>query len=448
LSIGSSEAVFSENLAPAADRKVAGPLPPRGGGLGRGGGSAGTSADDDRGNPPPRPSPTRGEGELGGVGGSPFWTPDRHADRRPRLLARARSLTALRAWFSARGFLEVEPAALQVSPGNETHLHGFATELITGDGARHRAYLHTSPEFALKKLLAAGETKIFALSKVFRNRERTPLHAPEFTMLEWYRVGEGLEALMMDCAAVLQLAAGAAGSTRLRFRGREADPFAEPERLSVREGFLRYAGIDLFDSLGPTPPSQAKQSTPQPAPSPAEERSHDDGSLRFARNDGSAAPDRDKLAAAVAAKGMRVADDDSWSDLFSRVLSEKVEPNLGIGQPTFLTDYPATEAALARLSPDDPRIAQRFELYACGVELANAFDELTDAEEQRRRFEEDMALKSQLYGESYPLDEDFLRCLPYMKATCGAALGFDRVAMLACGADNIEDVQWTPVFRP
>ena len=145
---------------------------------------------------------------------------------------------------------------------------------------------------------------------------------------------------------------------------------------------------------------------------------------------------------------MRIAADDSWSDLFSRVLSEKVEPNLGIGRPTFLTDYPATEAALARLSPHDPRIAQRFELYACGVELANAFDELTDAEEQRRRFEEDMALKSRLYGESYPIDEDFLRCLPYMKETSGAALGFDRVAMLACGADNIEDVQWTPVFRP
>ena len=366
-------------------------------------------------------------------------------------MARARTLTALRARYETEGFVEVEPAALQASPGNEAHLHGFATELIAGDGARHRAYLHTSPEFAMKKLLAAGETKIFALSKVFRNRERTALHAPEFTMLEWYRVGESLDALMADCAAVLRLAGEAAGSTLLRFRGREADPFAEPERLSVREAFLRYASIDLFDSLGPVPPviaSAAKQSTPQPPRLPAERRSHDDGLLRCARNDGTAEPDRDKLAATVAARGMRVAADDSWSDLFSRVLSEKVEPNLGIGRPTFLTDYPATEAALARLSPHDPRIAQRFELYACGVELANAFDELTDADEQRRRFEEDMALKSRLYGESYPIDEDFLACLPYMKATSGAALGFDRVAMLACGADNIEDVQWTPVFRP
>jgi lysyl-tRNA synthetase class 2 len=295
----------------------------------------------------------------------------------------------------------------------------------------------------MKKLLAAGETKIFALARVFRNRERTALHAPEFTMLEWYRVGEGLDALMRDCAAVLRLAAEAAGATRLSFRGREADPFAEPERLSVREAFLRYAGVDLFDSL-PTPgiASEAQQSPPQSPASPTP-ASPDEGWLRCARHDG-----RDKLAAAVTALGLRVASDDSWSDLFSRVLSEKVEPNLGLGRPTFLTDYPATEAALARLSPHDPRVAERFELYACGVELANAFAELTDPQEQRRRFEEDMALKSQLYGESYPLDEDFLRCLPYMKETSGAALGFDRVAMLACGADTIEDVQWTPVFRP
>ncbi len=333
----------------------------------------------------------------------PFWAPDRHADRRPRLLARARTLTALRAWFDSEGFVEVEPAALQVSPGNETHLHGFSTELIAGDGTRARAYLHTSPEFAMKKLLAGGETRIFAVARVFRNRERTALHAPEFTMLEWYRAGQGLDAPMADCAAVLRLAAQAAGTSVLRFRGREADPFAEPERLSVREAFLRYAGVDIF--------------------------AHD-------------------LAEACARHGLRVAADDSWSDLFSRLLCEKVEPHLGLGRPTILCDYPASEAALARLSPDDPRVAERFELYACGVELANAFGELTDRHEQRRRFEEDMALKAQIYGESYPLDEDFLSALPYMEPTSGAALGFDRVMMLTCGADNIEDVQWTPVFRP
>ena len=345
----------------------------------------------------------------------PFWAPDRHADRRPRLLARARTLTALRGWFDSEGFVEVEPAALQVSPGNETHLHGFSTEMIAGDGTRHRAYLHTSPEFAMKKLLAGGETRIFALARVFRNRERTALHAPEFTMLEWYRVGLGLDALMADCAAVLRLAAQAAGTSVLRFRGREADPFAEPERLSVREAFLRYAGVDIFEATSAVMPGLCEPAL---------------------------------LAEACARHGLRVAADDSWSDLFSRLLSHKVEPNLGLGRPTILCDYPASEAALARLSPHDPRVAERFELYACGVELANAFGELTDPHEQRRRFAEEMALKAQIYGESYPLDEDFLRALPYMGPTSGAALGFDRVVMLACGAAGIEDVQWTPVFRP
>ena len=344
---------------------------------------------------------------------SPFWAPARHADRRPRLLARAATARALRDWFEGEGFLEVEPAALQVSPGNETHLHGFATEMISQDGARSPAYLHTSPEFAMKKLLAAGETRIFALSRVFRNRERTALHSPEFTMLEWYRVGEPLGAIMRDSLAAVRLAAKAAGARKLRFRGREADPFADPERLSVRDAFREYAGLDLYDSLGP------------------------EGST-----------DRDRLAAQVAALGLRVAPDDSWSDLFSRLLSDRVESNLGLGRPTFLCDYPVTEAALARVSPRDPRVADRFELYACGVELANAFAELTDGAEQRRRFVADMALKHLLYGERYPIDEDFIASLGLMPAACGAALGFDRLVMLACGAGAIEDVQWTPVFRP
>ena len=394
---------------------------------------------------------------------TPFWAPDRHADRRPRLLARARFVAALRAWFEAEGFIEVEPAALQVSPGNETHLHGFATELIAGDGTRHRAYLHTSPEFAMKKLLAAGETRIFALARVFRNRERTALHAPEFTMLEWYRAGAGLDALIADCAKVLRLAAEAAGTTRLRFRGREADPFAEPERLSVREAFLSYAGVDIFEATvavmpGLVPgihavrPHESFEPEAPPLPRPC-----DSGTTWMAGTSPAMTGENNKskslcepavLADACARHGLRVAADDSWSDLFSRLLCEKVEPNLGLGRPTILSDYPASEAALARLSRDDPRVAERFELYACGVELANAFGELTDPTEQRRRFAEDMALKAQLYGESYPIDEDFLDALPYMGETSGAALGLDRVAMLACGADAIEDVQWTPVFRP
>ena len=340
---------------------------------------------------------------------SPFWAPDRHADRRPRLLARARAVAAVRRYFEAEGFVEVEPAALQASPGNETHLHGFATDLIDVDGTRHRAYLHTSPEFAMKKLLAAGETKIFALSRVFRNRERTALHTPEFTMLEWYRVGEGLDALMADCAAVLRLAAEAAGTQRLTYRGREADPFAEPERLTVREAFLRYAGVDIFAEgahatpavrLGLVPGIHAAPLAAAPAQDTSATLQAYDGCAAWMAGTGPAMTESygslcapAVLADACRRHAMRVAPDDSWSDLFSRLLSEKVEPNLGLARPTLLCEYPASEAALARLSPRDPRVAERFELYACGVELANAFGELTDPDEQRRRFAEDMALK-------------------------------------------------------
>jgi lysyl-tRNA synthetase class 2 len=345
---------------------------------------------------------------------SPYWSPDRHADRRPRLLARSRILAALRRHFEAEGFVEVEPAILQASPGNETHLHGFETEIVAPGGERAAAFLHTSPEFAMKKLLAAGEERLFAFSRVFRNRERGALHAPEFTMLEWYRAGAPYERLMEDCAAILRIAADTAAACSFLFRGREADPRAAPERLTVREAFSRYADIDLFASLAP------------------------EGQSR----------NRDLLASQARRIGLRVAADDDWSDIFSRILAEKLEPKLGLARPTLLCEYPISEAALARPHPADKRVAERFELYACGVELANAFGELTDPAEQRRRFEADMADKLRLYGEAYPIDEDFLAALAEMPAASGAALGFDRLVMLACGAERIEDVQWTPVFNP
>ena len=316
----------------------------------------------------------------------------------------------MRGWLEAEGFLEVDPAALQVSPGNEAHLHGFATSMIGNDGLGRQMYLHTSPEFAMKKLLAAGETRIAAFAHVWRNRERGVLHSPEFTMLEWYRAGEGYEVLMDDCAAMLRLAAEAAGSRELRFRDRVCDPFAEPERLGVVEAFARYAGIDLMATIGP------------------------DGGT-----------DAAALAAQMAAAGLRSAADDTWSDMLSRVLVEKVEPNLGLGRMTFLDRYPAAEAALARPLPGDARLAERFELYACGVELANGFGELTNPAEQRRRFGLEMDEKHRVYGERYPVDEEFLEALALMPAASGIALGFDRLVMLATGAPRIDDVIWTPV---
>ncbi|WP_117194497.1 EF-P lysine aminoacylase EpmA [Rhizobium terrae] len=340
----------------------------------------------------------------------PWWKPESHADRRPFLKGRNAVQTALRGFFAERDFIEVDTATLQVSPGNETHLHAFATEAIAIDGGRAPLYLHTSPEFAAKKLLAAGERRIFTFAHVYRNRERGPLHHPEFTMLEWYRVGEGYEQLMADCADMLALAAETAGTERFSFRGMEIDPFAEPERVTLAEVFQRFAGIDLFSSIA-----------------------------------ASGETDRDRLAAGVAGAGMRFAEDDTWADLFSKVLVEKIEPHLGQGRATVLCEYPVSEAALARPSARDPRVADRFELYACGVELANAFGELTDAGEQRRRFEHEMAEKARIYGERYPIDEDFLDALSIMPEASGAALGFDRLAMLATGATRIDQVMWAPV---
>src|SRR5919109_886784 len=183
------------------------------------------------------------------TGPSPWWAPHLHADRRPLLLARSRIQTAVRQWFEAHGFFEVETAALQVSPGNEAHLHAFATEAVAPDGRRSALYLRTSPEFACKKLLAAGERRIFEFARVFRNRERGDLHHPEFTLVEWYRAEQSYEVTMADCAALIAGAAEAAGTKRLSFRGRTADPFAEPDRLSVAEAFDGFAGIDLLATL-------------------------------------------------------------------------------------------------------------------------------------------------------------------------------------------------------
>ncbi len=354
----------------------------------------------------------RPERSLSNPSPSPWWRPDVHADRRPFLLARNRVASAIRGHFDSAGFIEVETSALQVSPGNEAHLHGLPVLLQATDGRGAQLWLHTSPEFACKKLLAAGEQRIFTLAPVFRNRERGALHHPAFTMLEWYRAGVPYETLMDDCAQLLRVAADAGGNRTFRWRGREMDAHLEPERLTVAEAFEGHAGIDLMATL------------------PGGE------------------PDAEALLAQVQGIGLRTAPDDGWSDLFSRVLSERIEPKLGIGRATVLMEYPACEAALARRKEGDSRVSERFELYACGVELANAFGELRDADEQRRRFEAEMAEKARVYGETYPIDEDFLDALTLMPAASGAALGLDRLAMLASGATRIEQVLWAPAPDP
>jgi elongation factor P--(R)-beta-lysine ligase len=335
----------------------------------------------------------------------PFWA--LHADRRPFLLGRMRIAAALRQFFAARDFVEVETTALVPSPGNETHLHAFATDLVAPTGTRARLYLRTSPEFACKKLLAAGERRIVEFARSFRNRERGMLHHPEFTLVEWYRAQEPYDVPMEDCAAILALAAQATGTKRFSFRDRAIDPFAAPERLTVAEAFARFAGIDLMAMLPPQPAAV--------------------------------------LAAAANAAGIRTAADDTWGDVFSRVLVDKIEPRLGQGRATILYEYPAVQSPLARPKASDPRLAERFELYACGIELANGFAELTDVAEQRKRLEEQMAEKERIYGERHPIDEDFLSALAVMPQACGVALGFDRLVMLATGASRIDEVIWTPM---
>jgi len=340
-----------------------------------------------------------------------WWQPERFAARIPTLAVRARIVAAIRRFFAERDFLEVDTPALQVSPGLEPHLMAFSTELVTPEGARRALHLHTSPEFAMKKLLVAGLPRIFQLAHVFRNGERALTHHPEFTMLEWYRAGASYRDLMADCEALLRDTTAASGGDALRWAGQSCDPAGTWQYLSVAEAFIRFCGIDLLAT----------------APDPQR-------------------PSFALLAAAARGIGIAPHDGDDWEDLFFRLFLERIEPNLGIRVPTILYDYPIALAALSRPKPGDARLAERFEIYVCGLELANAFGELTDAAVQRARFEADRARKRALYGYDYPLDEDFLAALAHgMPQSAGIALGVDRLVMLATGASSIEDVLFAPV---
>ena len=341
-----------------------------------------------------------------------WWRPDRFAARRGRLEQRGQILSAVRSFFAALGYVEVDTPALQVSPGLEPHLQAFKTQLH--DPCENRAaerYLHTSPEYAMKKLLVTGMPRIWQLAHVFRDGERSATHHPEFAMLEWYRAGASYRNLMDECAALIRACQDAAGAAALLWRGHSADARRPWQRLSIADAFREHCGIDLLAT----------------APDPL-------------------APDLERLAAAARHLGIGPHPGDDWEALYFRILLERIEPVLGLGTPTVLYDYPLSMAALARGSLSDPRVAERFEIYICGLEVANAFGELTDAAEQRRRFAADQAKKRALYGETYPVDEDFLAALDYgLPACAGIALGFDRLVMLVTGAEDIEEVMWAPV---
>lgn len=336
-----------------------------------------------------------------------WWLPHNFENKRETLEKRAQIFKALREFFEVRGYVEVQTPALQVCPVMEAHIHGFATRFEKkAAGQSQEFYLHTSPEFDMKKLLVAGMEAIYSLGPVFRNGDYSDLHRPEFTLLEWYRVGEDYSFLMDESVELLRAVAETVEVQSYTHKGIKCDPFMDAQKISVVEAFETYAGIDLCWVLG----------------------------------------DVERFREVAMQHGIRTAGDDEWDDIFHAVMAERIEPFLGREVPAILYDYPVSMAALSRKKPEDDRFAERFELYVAGLELANAYSELNDAAEQRARYETEMAHKQKLYGETYPPDEEFFKALEHGLPDCaGIALGVDRLVMLACGADNIEDVSWAPV---
>lgn len=337
---------------------------------------------------------------------SNWWRPDRFLIKRENLLARARVFAAIRTYFASEDFVEVDTPALHAFAPVEPHLAPFTAEYVSPHGDKQMFFLVPSPEVNAKKLLAAGMEKIYQLSHVFRNAEQSSRHHPEFTLLEWYRVHAGYTELMADCIALLRAAAAASGRIVFSHHDKTCDVRRRAEVLTVAQAFHRFADVDILATLENT----------------------------------------QSIMAEARRIGVRTAPDDTWEDVALRILGEKVEPHLGVGPPCFLTDYPLPLAALARSKPGDARLAERFELYVCGLELANAFIELTDVKVQRARLEADKELRELRYGKTYPVDEEFLEALKYgMPDAAGIALGVDRLVMLATGATDIRDVLWAPV---
>lgn len=320
-----------------------------------------------------------------------WWLPHHFSQKKQNLETRQTVIKAVRRFFDDQDFWEVETPALQIQPGAEVHVHAFQTELLSPDlNNQSTRYLHTSPEFSMKKLLVAGCEKIYQICPVYRNAEGSSQHVCEFKMLEWYRTGVTYEQIMDDTIGLLRAVATAAKIKSFQKGNYESNPFEDWEKISVFEAFQKYAGIDI-----------AKDWLPE----------------------------------------LNTQNTEEWDARFFKVFMEQIEPYLGQGSPTILYDYPAHMAALSKVKKNDPRVAERFEVYVCGLELANAFTELTDAKTQLKRFEDDMAEKKRIYGETWPIDHNFIAALEQgMPDAGGIALGIDRLVMLACGADDIKDV--------
>lgn len=328
-------------------------------------------------------------------------------NRQAAVRARARFYAVIREYFASQGFDEVETPLLVPAPGMEPHIRAFEAQFFpeTPEGRECTLYLHTSPEYAMKRLLAEGFERVFQLCKVFRNGEIAQIHNPEFTMLEYYRAHADYTAIMDDLEEVVVRGARAFGREEALVVAGKRVSLARPfERLTVRDALLSRTGLDL-----------AKLTTGEALREGARER------------------------------GLHVpGEGGSFDDVFFQIFLTAVEPTLGFERPTFLVDYPVSMASLARIKPSDPSVAERVEMYLGGVELANGFSELTDAAEQRQRLVEEQELRRANGMPIYPLDERFLEAVGRMPPSAGIAVGVDRLLMLLLGAERIDQVLLFP----
>jgi elongation factor P--(R)-beta-lysine ligase len=339
---------------------------------------------------------------------------------RQRMVKRSAVLASIRRFFDVHEFLEVETPILVRHPGMEPNLDPLGATLKRDDGVEFPGFLITSPEYSMKKLLAGGLPRIFEITKCFRNGEPWSLagageqgtHNPEFTMIEWYRADADYRAIMTDTEAMVSsVAREVVGSASLAYQGQPIELAAPWPRLTVAEAFDRYAGIDL----------------------------------------GRGIDDPDRFRRAAADKGCQVSAGESFDDVYFKIFLRDIEPHLGAAEagkparPVILYEYPRSMAALARLKNDDRRYAERFEVYCRGLELGNAFSELNDAAEQRRRLEEESAERRRLHKYPYELDEQFIEAVAAMPDSAGIAFGIDRLVMLLTDAPSIRDVLFFPV---
>ena len=338
-------------------------------------------------------------------------TRENFARKLPFLLLRNKIIQGIKNFFSSENFTEVDTPILQYSPGMEVHLFAFETQFndITETNSQ-KLYLHTSPEFSMKKLLSFGLKNIYQFTHTFRNEVVSPTHYPEFTMLEWYRIGYNYEKLMSDCEKILQATLTNANTDHFEYNNKKCYLNKGIEKLTIAEAFQKFCHFDILATIDdPQNPS--------------------------------------KILISKEAKNLNisVSESDTWDDIFEKLMFEFIEPNLGDNAPTILYEYPIHQAALSAPKADNPNIAERFEMYICGVEVANAFTELTDVKIQTERFLHDQKEKEKIYGTTFPIDYEFLDAVSHLENCTGIALGVDRLVMLATHAKNITDVLWTEI---